>query len=811
MAPPFFVMHVAASAAPFAAIGRSDDARFPEAETVSAISLVLAGAVLALFVAGAAWLFYRGLRLRNEAAEDRAERLRLEGLLAAAPDHAVIVAADGAVTMDGRIVDWLSLEEPRRSLGDLAAQQWGLDAPTAAALEKNIDRVRQAARPFTQTVRSREGGHTLRIAGARSGHDVVLWFSDATDREQEIARLTAEGADLAHAFETLSGLVEAAPLPMWYRDPDLKLAMVNTAYVEAVEGENAAEVVERGVELIERSVQGGPLAGATEARESGRPRERVLPATIGGARRAFRMHDVPLPDGGIAGFAVDVEDVEQANARQKRFADAQRALLDRLSAGVAQFAPDRTMVFCNQPFVRLFAMRREWLSDRPEFERVLERMREAKRVPEVRDFPGWKAERRNWFLQGDGAVEESWLLPGGTHLRVVAQPLPDGGLLLIFEDRTEQVQLASARDTLLRVRTATFDNLFEALAVFSGDGRLQLWNNRFRGLWGFEEEFLTGHPRVDTVAEQVASQLANPQRAHLLAELVRYATAERKQRSGRVALADGRHFEFAAVPLPDGNALITMLDISDSRRIEQALRDRNEALEAADRVKTAFVANMSYELRTPLTSISGFAEMLHGGYAGTLTPDATGYVDAILDSVERLGVLIDDVLDLTQVETSGLERGDLDLAATARAAADAFKSTARRHHIELVVEVQRNAGRLTADRRRIREAIEHLLRHAVSTPRPPERGGKGRVLLHVDGNAARARIIVSDDGVGMSETEAAQAFDRFAQPGITPGQERALGLGLPLAKQFIEAHGGTIELVSEPGTGSLITVELPRR
>ncbi|MCH3755871.1 hypothetical protein LZC13_09630, partial [Campylobacter coli] len=79
-------------------------------------------------------------------------------------------------------------------------------------------------------------------------------------------------------------------------------------------------------------------------------------------------------------------------------------------------------------------------------------------------------------------------------------PLPDGGLLLIFEDRTEQVQLASARDTLLRVRTATFDNLFEALAVFAADGKLQLWNNRMRTVWGFEEEFLAAHPRVDAFA-----------------------------------------------------------------------------------------------------------------------------------------------------------------------------------------------------------------------------------------------------------------------------------------------------------------------
>ncbi|WP_416366116.1 PAS-domain containing protein [Sphingomonas aerolata] len=192
----------------------------------------------------------------------------------------------------------------------------------------------------------------------------------------------------------------------------------------------------------------------------------------------------------------------------------------------------------NQPFRRMFAMRAEWLADRPEFDRVLERMREADRLPEVRDFPAWKAERRAWFMQtgtmpNGGASEEIWHLRGGTHLRVVAQPLPDGGLLLIFEDRTEHVQLASARDTLLRVRTATFDNLFEALGVFAADGRLQLWNNRFRVLWGLEEEFLAGHPRVDVFADAAAGKLMTPNRSALILDLVRSATAGRQQRGAR--------------------------------------------------------------------------------------------------------------------------------------------------------------------------------------------------------------------------------------------------------------------------------------
>src|SRR5258705_10888205 len=109
-------------------------------------------------------------------------------------------------------------------------------------------------------------------------------------------------------------------------------------------------------------------------------------------------------------------------------------------------------------------------------------------------------------------------------------------------------------------------------------------------------------------------------------------------------MTDGRHFQFAAVPLPDGNALFTMVDVTDSTRIEAALRERAAALEAADRVKTDFVANMSYELRTPLTSIGGFGEMLAGGDAGEPSPNRAGYVNAILETGKRLFQLIYDGL-----------------------------------------------------------------------------------------------------------------------------------------------------------------------
>ncbi|WP_033921248.1 sensor histidine kinase [Sphingomonas sp. 37zxx] len=772
--------------------------------------IALAGVVLAALIGVAGWALYTGLALRARVRVSEQDNARLWALVRAAPARAMVVRADGRVELSSHLADWLGLTAAARDVAGLSIGDEGLVVKDRDALAKGIEVAGKAGRGFRLAVRAQGSARLMLAVGERAPDSlgapggVLVWFFDATEMQGEVARLAERAERLQDAYTALTGLIEAAPMPMWYRGDDLRLAMVNTAYVRAVDASDGEDVVARQVELVERSALGGPMAQAAIARDTGAPQTSAMPTTIAGARRMLRVHDVPLADGGTAGFAVDIEELEQARSGIKRFGEAQRAMLDRVSAGVVQFGPDHAMVFCNQPFRRIFAMRSEWLADRPEFDRVLERMREAGRLPEVRDFPGWKAERRDWFRSAEESIEENWHLAGGTHLRVVAQPLPDRGLLIIFEDRTEQVQLASARDTLLRVRTATTENLFEAVGVFAADGRLQLWNNKFRNVWGFSTELLDTHPRVDALAREAAHRLAKPERAMLIADLVRSATVDRLQRGGHVAFADGRHFEFAAVPLPDGNALLTMLDISDSKRVEQALRDRNEALVAADAVKTQFVANMSYELRTPLTSIKGFAEMLHAGYAGALSESGTGYTAAILESVERLGTLVDDVLDLTQGDTPPVrQRFDLKLAAETAAAGVA--SAAADKAIDFAVDAQASAGMIAGDERRICQSIEHVLRHALA-----ETPAGGRVLLHVDGTPEAARIIVSDDGPGMDAKAQARAFDRFARHGVTAGGERALGLGLPLAKQFVEAHGGTITLVSQPGEGTLVTISLPR-
>jgi signal transduction histidine kinase len=733
-------------------------------------------------------------------------------LLALAPARPLLVRADGRIETDGQLVRELGLEGSPKKLGDLVGSDNGIAAQDFEALAADIWAAQASASLVSRTVHTSGSGRVFDIRGGPAPDEdpgsLLLWFIDTSTGEEERAKLGSRLRQAENALSSLTHLIEAAPFPMWYRGPDLKLGLVNSAFVHAVEGKDAAEVIERGAELIDAQGESSATASALEAQESGRVVSKMQAAIIRGERRMLRIANVPLSTGAVAGFAVDVQDLEDARAELARYIESQRELADRMTAGTAQFDADRSLSFFNRPFAVMTKLDPEWLAEGPEFDRLIERMRDEQRLPETRDFPSWKEERRGWFTSPDEVIEEEWMLPAGDHIRVVAQPLPDGGLRLFLEDRTEQLRLASARDTLLRVRAATFDNLFEAISVFASDGRLYTWNSRFLEDWELDEEWLTTHPRVDELVPAMARKLVNPTAAAQIREMVRQTTNERQSSSGRISMTDGRHFQFAAVPLPDGNALFTMVDVTDSTRIEAALRERAAALEEADRVKTDFVANMSYELRTPLTSIGGFAELLGGGYAGELSAKGRDYVSAILESVERLSKLINDVLDLTTGDTRGvpLEKERVDIAGLCKAAVETAKARAAEKAQKLEVDVSPSAGHVFGDARRLRESIEHVLQNAIAyTDR------KGRISLAAEGDKKQAVIRISDNGPGIGEQDLPRVFNRFdrvAEAGVRG--EAALGLGLPLTQQFLEAHGGKVELDSRKGRGTTVTLTIPR-
>jgi signal transduction histidine kinase len=738
---------------------------------------------------------------------------RLARLLETAPAFPVVVKGDGRIEAADRFSRMLGLSEPAASLTDLGGHKnAGLTVTDLAALEDKVRETQRTGKDFALPIAIEGSERRLLVVGSIADAVIypngaaLLWFFDSTDNLRELEKRTEESEEARAAFAALAGLIEAAPLPMWHRSPDMNLHFVNHAYVSAVGATDGLHVVEEGIELIERDNGKTAADFAAAALEAGVQGERIVSTTLNGERRQLRVFDIPLGDAGVAGLAIDVQDLIDAKTEVRELSEAQRDLLNMMSAGVAQFDSHHALSFANLPFQRLFAFRDQWLSDKPEFARMLDRMRENGKLPEVRDFPAWRAERENWFRTSEPS-EENWLLPDGTHLRVLAQPVPDGGLMLIFEDRTEQAQLASARDILLRVRTATFDNLFEAIAVFSADGRLSIWNRLFAETWGLADETLLKHPRLDELLPMLAPHLKKPSQISILGELIRMTSSNREQRSSRASFADGRMFQIATIPLPDGNALFTMLDMSDTMKIEQALRERNSALQEADAIKGKFLANMSYEFRTPLTSISGFADLLKAGIAGELSDQAIEYVDAISQSADRLSDQINTVLDYSQSEAGALPlaRENTDVPALLAQIADIKAPIATAAGILLHVQSGEAQGSMSLDPKRVAQAVGQVLDNAIRYNRKD-----GEVLLFARWQGDKLELVVSDNGPGIRPEDKARLFESATRSQQGDGGAVQQGLGLPLARQLIESHGGRFILESQPGEGTTVIMTLPR-
>lgn len=741
---------------------------------------------------------------------------RMQSLLDGAPAVPMLVRVDGRIEAPERLARWLGFSKMPEYLSELSRDD-GLSPAQVAELSDKVRVTQKSAAPFQMSLMLPGSGRSLALSGALADSQVspggaaLVWVFDFTESEDELSRLRQTAARAEADFTALLGLIEAAPMPMWFRDKDMAIQLVNRAYVEAVAAGSAEAVVQGQIELLETEKGKAPADIARDSLTRQVKTERTVASTILGARRTLRVSDLPLGTEGVAGYAIDIEEQQQVRRDYRAYRDAQRAMMDQLSIGVAQFDGDEQMIYANLPFRRLFELGAGEGDGSEEgamaFERFLAEAREKGRTPEVRDFPEWRRERVEWFGM-PSALEENWPLPGATHLRIVAQPMPDGGLVIIAEDRTESLALSATRDTLLRTRTATLDSLFEALAIFAPDGSVQLWNRSFAPTWGLGAEFLDAHPSAQKLLDAIGENLVEAQDAAQIGAVVRAATLDRQEKSGKVELADGRTLRFAGVPLPDGNGLLTVLDITDSQKAEKALRERAEALEEADAVKTRFLANMSYEFRTPLTTIGGFAEMLASGAGGELSQQAGEYVDAILASVERLTEQVENVLDLSQSEAGlmPISKEKIELLP--------FLTTIVREREAAIIEaglgldLKGKKSRIAmADPRQLSRALGNLLDNAIQGT-PPD----GQILIELPKPGREdewsAAIVISDNGKGMSAHRLAQALG--GQREGEDGQfETRSGLGIPLARQLIEAQGGTLELKSEEGVGTTAIILLP--
>lgn len=765
---------------------------------------------LIAFVAGAGFIaglivWHMTSSARREARYAKAESLQLRRNLAAAD---AIIRAEPQVLIfweQGqavRIVAHTLAGVPGLPESNTEILRFGhwLEAKGAQSLKIALDHLFANGRAFNIILKTLAGGN-VEAEGRAAGGRAVLRLKDIAGYKLELATIHNQHATLSRDIRSSRALLNTLPMPVWLRAADGRLIWVNAAYITAVDAQNEAEVLERQIELLE-SRQRKSVAKSMAQGESYKARVHLV---TGGERRPHDIVVLPV-DGVMAGAAIDVTDIETVQGELERQIAAYDRTLHRVETAVAIFNREQQLVFFNDAYRNLWQLDAEWLRTQPSDSAVLDRLREQGKLPSVVNYRDWKARVLACYQTGT-ELEDGWHLSDGRVIHVMAEQRPDGGVTYLFADETERLSLESRYNAFIDVQRETLDSLAEGVAVFGTDGRLKLYNAAFSNIWKIAPRRLAEFPHVDEVIGLASALHSDTGTWARISRAVTAFVDERETFDGRMTRGDLSVVDFTLMPLPDGATLMTFADVTDARRAERALLERNDALVAADRLKTQFIGHISYELRTPLTNIIGFTDLLANPYWGDLSEKQREYVADIMTSSKTLLAIIDDILDLATIDAGSLELrlSPVGVRTVIDSAILGIRERAIRSRLTIEIAVADDVSEIMADEARMRQVLYNLLSNAVGFSKAGD--AVGLTCWREHGNVV---FSVQDHGVGIPQSQIDRVFQRF-ESRSQGSKHRGAGLGLSIVKSLVELHGGTIEITSEESRGTTVTVRIPER
>ncbi len=352
-------------------------------------------------------------------------------------------------------------------------------------------------------------------------------------------------------------------------------------------------------------------------------------------------------------------------------------------------------------------------------------------------------------------------------------------------------------------QTKLFRGLLEAapdgMVIVNRDGAIVLVNAQLEQLFGYQRAELVGEPVEILVPDRYSGM-------HM-AFRNGYVSEPRTRPMGLAGDLHARRKDGSEFPI---EVTLSPLETDEGLLVSAAVRDiseRRRMQEETDRVKDEFFATVSHELRTPLTSMIGYSELMTD--LEELSPQGQRFLSVIMRSAERELRLVDDLLTLVAIEESGLaiRSAEIDLERVVREAVEAAMPRAEEARLALSLETPGTAVAMYGDRDRLGQAMDNLLSNAIKfTPA----GGRVRVVLHAVGHTATIDVIDTGSGIGVEDPD--QLFERlFRTPTAVAQQTPGAGLGLTIALAIVEAHAGTIEVVSSGKEGTTFRMTFPLR
>ena len=627
--------------------------------------------------------------------------------------------------------------------------------------------------------------------------ETYVFTVQETEKNDDTHQKSASKIDASE----LDKILDFLPVYVWQKNRNLQVTYCNEAYAKALEA-SKDYVIANNVKLISASRRG---VYVDQSLYSTKPKKNTEHVVINGSRRLLSIEETPFTkDGKSTGVAIDITDKEEIETNFRNYQKHTEEVFNNISVPVAIFDANTILVFANQAIIRMFSVAEVDIYKNYKFADIMNYLLTRGSIIASEDILKYKAKAKELFQEVIEPHCTTIHLTNGNVLSVTITPNHSGGLVFVFEDITDKVQLERKVNSVSSIYRKTLDAFSEGAIILESDSKIKIANKVALDLWRREKieayigDFFQNSSQLLTADSKI--QLMDTSLLAMISERVAF--------SKQLQFLSGETIRCEYMPLPDGLGIMRFVNISDTVNLTKTIEEKKVITEQIDRLKSNLISNISHEMHASIQTIAGFADILCNKYFGELSEQQMEYCYGISNAIKNLSDTIDAVIELANMEAGQmkLSYADARLLKIIQTAISLVNDVAKKQNISISTNFEDPEFDVYLDEKSITKALFYLINHSMQEL---SSGNKINILVTINNDQGDFEIAIKDDGTLLPADELENIQQGLADNSKYNYLEHSLDFGLALANNIVKLHKGALDVQSDEASGNVVICKLP--